>query len=350
MATENASRVNGAPAASPAARGGGAQAAPPVVFAVIPVFNRLAFTRECIGQLKRQTYRPLRIVVVDGGSSDGTVEAVRGEHPDVTVLTSDSELWWGGAMAAGIDFALAQSGSEADCVLMMNNDTLIPADYVEQLLRASREHDAAVGPLTVDSRDPARIVYAGAWLDWQSYTFTASTQVAPGEHFRDGVDVLPGRGSLVPVRMIRVAGNVDARMLPHYLGDYEFFYRVRKSGFRLGVCLDTRLSSHLAETGIVPDPGATGFARVWGEMFSRRSSANVIDHWRFAARHAPARARLRIRILLVRRVVHNFAFRTALRVVSRPISWCWHTAVHPVRAIRAAGRRLREGSTRRAGP
>jgi len=347
MATEDAARVNGAPASGPAARGRGAQPAPPVVFAVIPVFNRLAFTRECIGQLKRQTYRPLRIVVVDGGSTDGTVEAVRSEHPDVTVLASDSELWWGGAMAAGIDFALAQSRSEHDCVLMMNNDTLIPEDYVEQLLQASREHDAAVGPLTVDSRDPARIVDAGAWLDWQSYTFNASTQVAPGERFRDGVDVLPGRGSLVPVRMIRVAGNVDARMLPHYLGDYEFFYRVRKSGFRLGVCFDTRLSAHLAETGIVRDAGATGFARVWGEMFSRRSSANVVDHWRFAARHAPARARLRVRILLVCRVVHNFAFRTALRVVSVPIRWCWHTALRAVRAVPTIAWRLAEGFKRR---
>jgi len=42
----------------------------PRVFAIIPVFNRLPFTLACIEHLRSQTYRPLEIIVVDGGSTD----------------------------------------------------------------------------------------------------------------------------------------------------------------------------------------------------------------------------------------------------------------------------------------
>lgn len=291
------------------------------VFAVIPVFNRLHFTRECIGLLKAQTHRPLRIVVSDGGSTDGTVEAVRAEHPDVVVLASREELWWTGAMAAGIDHALAQGRGEGDCVLMMNNDTRIPPDYVATLLRASRESGAAVGSLVVDSRDPARVLDAGEYVDWATYSFPVRSHVDPGERLRTDVDVLPGRGSLVPLAMIRKAGNVDAALLPHYLADYEFFTRLKRHGFRLAVCYETRLLAHIEETGIVPGVRRGGFREIWDERFSRRSMSNVVDHWRFVGRHAPPGRRLSIRARLAWGVFADLALRTPARPLGLPLFW-----------------------------
>jgi GT2 family glycosyltransferase len=318
-----------------------ADSSAPTVFAIIPVFNRLYFTRECIRQLKSQTYAPLHIVVVDGGSTDGTVSALRSEHRDVDVLTSTGVLWWGGAMAMGIEFALARRRTEDDCVLMMNNDTVVPVDYVEQLVRASTEHCAAVGALTVDSRDPTRIVDAGVKLDWPTYTFTSSTCVAPGEHFRDDVDVLPGRGSLVPLRMIRMAGSVDARRLPHYLCDYEFFYRIKQSGFRLGVCFDTHLCAHLEQTGVVADAKAFGLVTVLRELFARRSKSNIIDHWHFVGRHAPDALRKQTQVLLLRCVIDNIEFRTGLGRLLPPIRWLKRTVVRVYGAMRAGTVRVR---------
>ncbi len=291
------------------------------VFAVIPVFNRLRFTRACIEGLKGQTHQPLRIVVSDGGSSDGTAEAIRAEHPDVAVLTSRTELWWTGAMAAGIDFALRESTGADDCVLMMNNDTQIPPDYVATLLRASRESGAAVGALIVDSRDPGRVLDAGEYVDWATYSFPVRSHVDPGERLRTDVDVLPGRGSLVPLAMIRAAGNVDAALLPHYLADYEFFTRLKRHGFRLAVCYETRLLAHIEETGIVPGVRRGGFREIWDERFSRRSMSNVVDHWRFVGRHAPPGRRLSIRARLAWGVFADLALRTPARPLGLPLFW-----------------------------
>ena len=129
---------------------------PLTVFTVIPVFNRVHHTLACIELLKKQTYAPIEIIVSDGRSTDGTPAIVRREHTDVTVLSSDKELWWGGTMHAGMSYALSKSRCDGDFILMMNNDTEFDPDFIEALVRASREHDAAVGGLIVDSRDPSR--------------------------------------------------------------------------------------------------------------------------------------------------------------------------------------------------
>ena len=49
----------------------------PKVFVVVPVFQRLAHTLRCIADLEAQTYPNLEVVVVDGGSRDGSVDALR---------------------------------------------------------------------------------------------------------------------------------------------------------------------------------------------------------------------------------------------------------------------------------
>jgi GT2 family glycosyltransferase len=298
----------------------------PKVFAIIPVFNRLHFTQACIKVLQAQTYQPIEIIVSDGGSTDGTVEVLRRDYPEVSVLTTDTELWWAGSMAAGINHALARSQNPDDYLLMMNNDTEIPADYVATLVDTAQTHDAAVGALIVDSRDPDHILDAGEYIDWESYSFPVKNTIAANEFFCDDVDVLPGRGSLIPLSMIQSAGNVNEQQWPHYLADYEFFYRLNQHGFSLVVCYETYLLAHIEETGLLPGVGTKGFRAIWQELFSRRSMTNVVDHWRFVQRYAPHQFRLPILLRLSRRVVGDLTLRTPSRPIFLPIYWLYRAA------------------------
>ena len=54
-----------------------------MLFIVIPVFNRWAFTQACLLSLRQQTQPSFRIIVVDDGSTDGTGERLRHEFPEV---------------------------------------------------------------------------------------------------------------------------------------------------------------------------------------------------------------------------------------------------------------------------
>jgi GT2 family glycosyltransferase len=262
------------------------------VFAVIPVFNRWRFTRQCIDDLRRQTYPRLSIIVSDGGSRDDT-RAALAEFDDVTLVYDKVRRWWAGSTALGINVALRQ-GLDGDFVLLLNNDTRIPSDYVAALVRCALTHNAAVGGLIADGRDPAVVLDAGVTIDWQTYQFPARTQVAPDETFFDRVDTLSGRGSLVPLPMVRAVGNVDDRTFPHYIADYDFFCRIKAAGFRLGVCPKARLLAHVEETGIAPTAAIRPVREVVRTVISRRSMSNFRDHRRFIMRHAPAQHRERL--------------------------------------------------------
>jgi len=265
--------------------------AQPVV-ALIPTFNRKAVTLACLAMLKTQTRAPDLIVISDGGSTDGTPEAVAAAHPDVTVLRTPGEAWWGGSMAHGFRHLLAQGLDDEARVLMMNDDIVLPPDYIATLLEVSLTENAAVCGVTVDAAARDRVLDAGEYIEWRKYHFPVATDW-PGERLRDDVAFLPGRASLVALKMVRRAGNVDDRAFPHYLGDYDFFARIRKAGFRMGVTGRTWVGCMTEKTGL------GGEARSLREelklMTSRRSMRRVTDHWRFIWRHGPslhAKARL----------------------------------------------------------
>ncbi|MEK7760949.1 MAG: glycosyltransferase family 2 protein [Nitrospirota bacterium] len=294
----------------------------PVVYVVIPVFNRLEFTRSCLSCLLKQMYPSLVLLVVDGGSTDGTPDAVRREFPGVIVLQGAKELWWAGAMRAGISYALEKSRNQSDMVLMMNNDTLIHPGYVGTLVRVSLEQRAAVGGLIVDMDDQARIVDGGEFIDWNTYTFRVKTVIGPGENYVEGVDVLSGRGTVVPIAMIRKAGNVDASTFPHYIADYEFFCRLKTCGFRLGVTYEDRVMARVQETGIMAMGRRLRFREAWSLLFSNRSMDNLRDHWRFINRCAPQELKGKARGLLVARQFRQVVLKTWLEVVALPLLWC----------------------------
>jgi GT2 family glycosyltransferase len=262
------------------------------VFALIPTFNRKDVTLAAIATLKAQTRPPDRIIVSDGGSTDGTREAVAAAYPDVTVLRTPGEAWWAGSMAFGFDHILAAGVDDEDRVLMMNDDIVLPEGYVETLLAVSLAENAAVCGVTVDAARPEAVLDAGEYIEWRRYFYRVATDWPRGG-LRDDVDFLPGRASVVSVRMVRKAGNVDARTFPHYIADYDFFARVRAAGFRLCVTGDTWVGCMTEKTGLVGQPST--FREALKLMTSRRSAQAFPHHWRFIWRHAPG-FRLKLRL------------------------------------------------------
>lgn len=207
------------------------------VHVLMPVFNRLALTQRITQCLRDQVAdEPLRIVVVDDGSSDGTAEWLAGQN-DIHVLKGDGSLWWGGAMAVAVQDTLATS-SPADWILFINNDTTFAADFVQSLLAVARSHaPAAVGSVIRDEAEPSRLLSIGPILDtWRLKVSDRLPAARPLDMQASGVhevDALSGRGVLFPTEAFRRAGSLRPRWLPHYLADYELSVRMRKAGYKL---------------------------------------------------------------------------------------------------------------------
>lgn len=117
---------------------------PPRVSIVIPTFNKLAMTRQCLRVLRQHTPRELyELIVVDNGSYDGTGCYLRSQEkrfPLRAILNHENR----GFAAACNQGAAAARG---EYVLFLNNDTEPHGGWLESLVEIL-DHDprvAAVG-------------------------------------------------------------------------------------------------------------------------------------------------------------------------------------------------------------
>ena len=260
-----------------------------MIYAVIPVKNRLSFTRRCLGDLAGTVGGEVTTIVVDDGSTDGTGEVLAREFPWVVVLRGGGDLWWTGAMNLGVAWVLERA-NDRDYVLALNNDTRFDASYLESLVEtAEAAAPALVGSLAVD--ETSGVVVEGGvrinWLTAKRLAIAEGMAVTDLDSWRPppvSVDVLPGRGTLIPLSAFREVGLFDASNLPHYGADYEFSRRAARAGFRLLVSYDAMLGVQPTQTGLHASRGLWAFFA----GFVARRSANELGHrWRFAKLACP---------------------------------------------------------------
>lgn len=137
------------------------------VSVVILNWNGKDDTLECLQSLTGSRYAALHVVVVDNGSTDDSVKSIKQRFPAIDVLETGANLGFAEGNNVGIRHALATG---ADYVLLLNNDTTVAPDVVEQFLLAARENPRAgvIGGKVLYFEDPD-VVWSVAvkWLPEQ---------------------------------------------------------------------------------------------------------------------------------------------------------------------------------------
>ncbi|MCT0208483.1 glycosyltransferase family 2 protein [Synechococcus sp. CS-1332] len=209
----------------------------PLVTAVVPTRNRRELSLRFLERMAAQSYGALRIVVVDANSSDGTVAAIRQQHPQVTVVAAGDRDFWAGATNRGVRQALAAG---TDYVLTINDDAVVSADYVARMVAVAQQHSCAILGSRIDLLgEPGRIWALGTSTDWGTERFLRlayqdelASQLDPAVAQAEVLEAeaMPGNGVLIRQDVFRRIGLYDAVWLPHYHADSEWVMRAVRRG------------------------------------------------------------------------------------------------------------------------
>lgn len=105
----------------------------PKVTIIILNWNGKKNTIECLESLKQITYPNYEILLVDNGSTDGSVEYFRGIYPNIELIENGKNLGFAEGNNVGIKKAMEKM---SDYVLLLNNDTKVEKKFLSKLILA----------------------------------------------------------------------------------------------------------------------------------------------------------------------------------------------------------------------
>ncbi len=97
---------------------------------IIPNYNGCHFMEPCLASLKNQTFKDYGILVVDNASTDGSVEFVKENYPEIEVIALKENYGFSKAVNIGI------RRSRTPYVILLNNDTTADPHYLEEMVKA----------------------------------------------------------------------------------------------------------------------------------------------------------------------------------------------------------------------
>lgn len=209
----------------------------------IPSYNGAQRLGRALRSLREQT-RPVDVVVVDNGSTDGSAELVRREFPEVSLVELGRNLGFGPALNRAV------AEQPADVVILLNNDAEAEPRFVEAMLDALGDDIQMVAGVLLQKQHPELIDSAGVIADRTLMGFDY-LHGEPAEKARDAPAPLGPTGGAALYRRAAfdAVGGFDERIFLYY-EDLDLALRMRAAGTGCRLAADARaLHAYSASLG-----------------------------------------------------------------------------------------------------
>ncbi len=197
---------------------------------VIPVYNKISYTINCLDSILRcKGESSFEVIVVDDGSTDNTLECLS-LIPNIKVIVAGENMGFVSACNAGAEHATGEY------LCFLNNDTLVTPSWLEQLVGTIRT-DPTCGAVG------ARLVYpdgilqeAGAmlWRDGATRGYGRDDDPSKPEYcYLREVSYCSAACLLIPRNLFERLGGFDALFKPAYYEDVDLCMRIQELGYKV---------------------------------------------------------------------------------------------------------------------
>jgi len=243
----------------------------PRVSLVIPVYNQLVHTMQCLESILRLPDKGDEIIVVDNASTDGTPEYLN--SVGVTVISNAANLGCARAWNQGF------RASRGEVIGILSNDIVVTPGWLPALLRFLEQ--SGHGIVSPAMREGP--------LDYELNRYAAEFTSACREATRPG---LLGPCMLVRREVFDKAGLFDEGFSYGGCEDVDFLWQAQKAGFTAGVTgsafihhfgMVTQKAVKKSETNTYATQNLAYFQRKWGRTVRgnwwQRRVNGLLDRW-----------------------------------------------------------------------
>ena len=221
----------------------------PLVYVVVLTLNGKHVLGETLDTILAMSYPQFRLLVVDNGSTDGTVAFVRERYPAVELLENGENLGVTGGRNAGMRYALDHG---AAWIHHIDNDVKVDRELLTELMRTAAA-DPKIGILGAKIfyyAQPDVLWYAGGnvnfWSGIVSHRGLREKDRGKYDRLEDTTYVV-GCSFLMSREVVQKCGMFDPIFNPFYTEDGDMCMRAMRAGFRV-VYVPTALLWHRVST------------------------------------------------------------------------------------------------------
>lgn len=208
---------------------------------IVLSWNGETYLPDCLNAVMAQSHAPHEVILVDNASTDGSVELVAANFPQVRIIYNDENLGFAGGMNVGLKEATG------DIAVLLNQDTVVREDWLAELVKAM-ETDERIGiaGCKILYPDGQTIQHAGSYLEYplglaHHYGYGEPDQGQWDE--QQEVEYVTGAAMAIRREMLERIGYLDGDFFPAYFEDADICFRARQAGYKV-VYIPTAILLH----------------------------------------------------------------------------------------------------------
>lgn len=205
------------------------------IFVIIVTYKGHQWYDRCFTSL-RESSMPLKTIVVDNASDDGTVEYIREHFPEIHLIESKENLGFGRANNLGMRYALDNG---CDYVFLLNQDTWIENDTLQQLIKVHEKHPeyGILSPIVLNSAKDHINMMIG--LNYDNRPLISDLYFGKFEDVYE-TNYVSACSWLMPRKTLEMIGGFDPIFF-HYEEDDNYIHRAYFHGLKIGISPKARM-------------------------------------------------------------------------------------------------------------
>jgi GT2 family glycosyltransferase len=210
-----------------------------LIYCIVVTYNGMNWIAKCMESLINSSI-PLKILIIDNGSVDGTHEFISTHYPDVEVINNGQNLGFAKANNIGIKYILNKG---ADYLFLLNQDARIEKNTIEELIHVfdARTDAGVVSPIHLNGNN------TGLDKGFANYISSDNTPNIVSDLYMGKIqpfyetNFVNAAAWLMNRNCIETVGGFDTSLFYHCGEDNNFCQRVLYHNLKIFICTTTSI-------------------------------------------------------------------------------------------------------------